>query len=511
MSEKVPVVRIGMVTGRKEIVFSGTAPLVWEDDHGEEIGRSVESKEFRVTLAQSRPAETLWYLRLSIHTDLAEAEQEARDRGGNDVGTTVRTMGLTLPVGEFTVDNREHWVLAGPFASEEEASAAQPRFGAPWESTVVRMPQRPASGILQLEGRQIAGVLRIRPLTAEGRVLLNDVRVGIGFHWEHLERQAYRGLLEIGVGTDGRLQAVNELPIEEYLASVNSSEMSPDCPVDLLRAQTVAARSTLLATMGKHHYAETFHLCADDHCQCYHGSGAEQETSWQGVRDTWGEVLLYAGRVCDARYSKICGGAMEDYRYVWDDRAVPYLVSGTDGPEPLALPLDDEEKARAYIDASPDVYCNTVLHPLPEGQSQSRDLFRWEVTYRREELEKIISEKSGRQIGTLQEIRPLQRGPSGRLVAIEVVGSRDRFRVGKELAIRRLLSPSHLYSSCFYVEPIVAADGRVSHFTFRGAGWGHGVGLCQIGATVMASSGFSYEHILLHYYKGAELRRIYTR
>ena len=498
-----------MVTGREEVVFSGDDALHWENDKGDPIGDSPNGKEVRVSLAESQSAETRIYLRLSIHTDAEDAERQAEARSGGDVAVEVRTLGVNLSVGEFVVDNREQWLLAGPFSSQEEAVAAQPRFGDPWDTTVVWMPSRPASGVLLVDGRRVPGVLRVKPQSPEGRVLLNDVKVGIGFHWEHLEQQSYRGLLEIGVGIDGKLQAVNELPIEEYLASVNSSEMTPDCHPDLLRAQTVAARSTLLATMGKHHYAETYHLCADDHCQCYHGSQAEEEPSWQGVRDTWGEVLLHNGRVCDARYSKICGGAIEDYRFVWDDRPIPYLVSGSDGPQPLDLPYDDEHKARAYIDTSPDVYCNTELHPLPDGQSKSRDLFRWQITYPRQELEDIIREKSGRDVGRLEEIRPLMRGPSGRLIAIEVIGSRDRFRVGKELGIRRLLSRSHLYSSCFYVVPTVGEDGVVTHFTFRGAGWGHGVGLCQIGATVMASLGFPFQEILSHYYKETELRRLY--
>lgn len=276
----------------------------------------------------------------------------------------------------------------------------------------------------------------------------------------------------------------------------------------LLKAQTIAARSTIFATMGKHHFGQAFHICADDHCQCYRGTSYEQETSARAVNECLGETLMFENQVCDARYAKICGGVMESYENVWENKKIPYMVSGIDGEIEIDYPINTEEKARAFIDASPDVYCNTDQYKLPKMLEFSNHLFRWKLKYSREELEEIIRQKTGEDIGELQDILPLERGESGRLIYINIVGSKKTLKVGKELAIRRVLSKSHVYSSCFYVDKTVK-DGKVKAFTLVGAGWGHGVGLCQVGATIMAEKGFSYADILAHYYKQSELKKLY--
>ena len=256
--------------------------------------------------------------------------------------------------------------------------------------------------------------------------------------------------------------------------------------------------------MGKHHHGQPFDLCADDHCQRYWGFGYGTETSNRAVEETGGEILMYGGEVCDARYSKICGGVMESYESVWEERAVPYLRVGVDGEVDVETDLRTEEKVAAYIDSSPDVYCNTATHSLPQGLAASaQGLFRWEIHASATALSGIIRRKTGQDIGLLQEIRPVKRSPAGRLMYVDLVGSEKTLRVGKELEIRRVLSESHLYSSCFYV--VRQGDG----FTFRGGGWGHGVGLCQVGAAVMAQEGKAYGEILAHYYPGTRLKKVY--
>ncbi|MDZ7262586.1 MAG: SpoIID/LytB domain-containing protein, partial [candidate division KSB1 bacterium] len=207
---------------------------------------------------------------------------------------------------------------------------------------------------------------------------------------------------------------------------------------------------------------------------------------------------------------KICGGIRESYENVWENIKIPYLQAGIDGdPAQVDYPLDTEEKVRQYIDTSPKVYCNTGIYPLPPKLDFSKNLFRWEMRYTRQQLEQIIRRKTGEDLGELLDIRPVARGHSGRLIFIELVGTKKTLKVGKELEIRRVLSDSHLYSSCFYVDKQLDSRGSVATFVLKGAGWGHGVGLCQVGATTMASQGFSYKEILNHYYKGTDLIKLY--
>ncbi|OQX95041.1 hypothetical protein B6I21_07525, partial [candidate division KSB1 bacterium 4572_119] len=245
---------------------------------------------------------------------------------------------------------------------------------------------------------------------------------------------------------------------------------------------------------------------------CYHGKKREQSISRHAVENTWGEVIKHEEEICDARYSKICGGIIEAYQNVWENRPIPYMQSAIDSDKPLEYPADTEEKAKKLIDTDLDCYCNTNLYPLPKNLANlysTENLFRWTVTYERAELEQLIKEKTGEDIGELMDIVPLERGDSGRLIYINLVGSKKTLKIGKELEIRRVLSKSHLYSSCFYVEKEKNSDGKIAKFILKGAGWGHGVGLCQVGATVMAMKEIPYEDILKHYYQGIKLVKLY--
>jgi SpoIID/LytB domain protein len=333
---------------------------------------------------------------------------------------------------------------------------------------------------------------------------------------------------------DGTIAAINEIPLEDYLKSVISSEMSGDAPIEFLKAHAILSRSWLLAALNRKKNAEEtsqtrsakkmvegevmrwygredhdlYDVCNDDHCQRYHGvtkiiSGQAEEA----VRDTCGRVITFRDEICDARYSKACGGFTEEYDTAWDDKRVPYLKSISDAPVSHPL-IRTEEEASTWILSAPAANCNTkdehlLKKILPDFDRETKNFFRWTIEYSREELEEILQKKSGFDFGTLQEISPLHRGPSGRIYQLKIVGSKRSMVVGKELEIRRWLSPSHLYSSAF----VVAVEG--SRFIFKGAGWGHGVGLCQIGAAVMANQGFSAEQILKHYFRGVTIQKIY--
>jgi SpoIID/LytB domain protein len=361
---------------------------------------------------------------------------------------------------------------------------------------------------------------------------LFNVTVGNRFHWETTEDQTFEGDLFLQLDKDGTIVAINEILLENYLTSVISSEMKAAAPIEFLKAHAILSRSWLLAGLDRKKKTkqktipaektskeevirwydredhDLFDVCADDHCQRYQGLkkiGSEQAE--EAVRETRGMAMTYQDKICDARYSKACGGLTEEFDTAWDDKRIPYLESISDASVSHRL-IRTEEEARRWILSDPEVYCNTKDEGLLEKilsdfDRETRNFFRWRVEYSREELEEILREKSGFDFGNLKEIVPLQRGPSGRISRLKIVGSKRSMVVGKELEIRRWLSRSHLYSSAF----VVTVEG--DRFVFHGAGWGHGVGLCQIGAAVMATKGFSAEEILKHYFRGMEIKKIY--
>jgi SpoIID/LytB domain protein len=361
---------------------------------------------------------------------------------------------------------------------------------------------------------------------------LSNVTIGNQFHWERTEDQTFEGDLILELRKDGTIVAINEIPLEDYLTSVISSEMKSDAPMEFLKAHAIISRSWLLAALdhkkktkkpsnptGKITDEEVirwyeredhdrFDVCADDHCQRYQGiTKIESRQAQQAVRETHGIVITHQDEICDARYSKACGGITENFDTAWDDKRVAYLRSIPDASTPHRS-ITTEEEASVWILSNPEAYCCTrdeglLEKILPDFDRETKSFFRWRVEYSRRELEEILREKSGFDFGTLREILPLHRGPSGRISRLRIVGSKRSVVVGKELEIRRWLSRTHLYSSAFIVTP------ETERFVFHGAGWGHGVGLCQIGAAVMAARGFSAEGILNHYFTGVEIKKIY--
>jgi SpoIID/LytB domain protein len=361
---------------------------------------------------------------------------------------------------------------------------------------------------------------------------LFNVTIGNRFHWETTEDQTFEGDLFLQLDKDGTIVAINEILLENYLTSVISSEMKAAAPIEFLKAHAILSRSWLLAGLDRKKKTkqktipaektskeevirwydredhDLFDVCADDHCQRYQGiTKILSKQAVEAIRKTRGMAMTYQDKICDARYSKACGGLTEEFDTAWDDKRIPYLESISDASVSHRL-IRTEEEARRWILSDPEVYCNTKDEGLLEKilsdfDRETRNFFRWRVEYSREELEEILREKSGFDFGNLKEIVPLQRGPSGRISRLKIVGSKRSMVVGKELEIRRWLSRSHLYSSAF----VVTVEG--DRFVFHGAGWGHGVGLCQIGAAVMATKGFSAEEILKHYFRGMEIKKIY--
>ena len=393
--------------------------------------------------------------------------------------------------------------------------------------------------------------LTFHPQSADASFSLSDVTIGVNFHWERKETQTFLGTLHFVVESD-KICAINELPVERYLESVISSEMSATSSLELLKAHAVISRSWLLAQMKKRReVAESgnnffsfvkkddrlirwydredhtiFDVCADDHCQRY--QGITKETSphvAEAIRQTKGQILMDGDDICDARFSKCCGGVTEEFQYCWEDTPKNYLSSvrdiiqgvksvGSASTAPLPS-LQDEAAADAWIRSNPPAFCNTtdkkiLSQVLNDYDQETADFYRWKVTLTQEKLKQLLDEKLKMNFGDILDLQAEERGKSGRISKLRIVGTEKTFVIGKELEIRRALSDTHLYSSAFVVDRCdIDEKGVPQHFDIIGAGWGHGVGLCQIGAAVMGEEGFDYDAILLHYYQGAEIKKVY--
>lgn len=393
--------------------------------------------------------------------------------------------------------------------------------------------------------------LTFHPQSADASFSLSDVTIGVNFHWERKETQTFLGTLHFVVESD-KICAINELPVERYLESVISSEMSATSSLELLKAHAVISRSWLLAQMKKRReVAESgnnffsfvkkddrlirwydredhtiFDVCADDHCQRY--QGITKETSphvAEAIRQTKGQILMDGDDICDARFSKCCGGVTEEFQYCWEDTPKNYLSSvrdiiqgvksvGSAAPAPLPS-LQDEAAAEAWIRSNPPAFCNTtdkkiLSQVLNDYDQETADFYRWKVTLTQEKLKQLLDEKLKMNFGDIIDLQAEERGKSGRISKLRIVGTEKTFVIGKELEIRRALSDTHLYSSAFVVDRCdIDEKGVPQRFDIIGAGWGHGVGLCQIGAAVMGEEGFDYDAILLHYYQGAEIKKVY--
>ena len=387
----------------------------------------------------------------------------------------------------------------------------------------------------------VADVVTFEP-SENGFFELKGVTIGVNFHWERKEDQRFSGALHLIV-ENGKLTAVNVLPVEDYLLSVISSEMSATASLELLKAHAVISRSWLLAQIDKNKRITeehedykaceeggedemikwydredhvNFDVCADDHCQRYQGITRQStERVRDAIKATWGEVLTYGGELCDARFSKCCGGVYEEFENCWEPKHYDYLEARRDGEDEMNFPdLTKEAAAEEWILTSPKAFCNTtdkqiLSQVLNNYDQETTDFYRWTVEYTLEELAALILKRSGVDYGQILDLQPVARGTSGRLYKLKIVGTKKTLTIGKELEIRRTLSPSHLYSSAFIVERHDVTDGVPGKFVLRGAGWGHGVGLCQIGAAVMGEKGHNYKEILLHYFINANITTLY--
>lgn len=396
------------------------------------------------------------------------------------------------------------------------------------------------NGEISLDTKKIESI-ELTPEDNNCSFTLHNVTIGISYHWERQEEQTFTGKLKL-ITNGENVIAINILPVEDYLVSVISSEMSATSSLEFLKSHAVISRSWILAQIENRDRKNVhkslqqnfitdenciirwydredhklFDVCADDHCQRYQGiTKASNPSVAKAVKETEGMVLMYGDEICDARFSKCCGGVSETFDTCWEDKDYPYLQPVIDDSENKDIPdLSIEENAEKWIRTTPAAFCNThdekVLKQILNNYDQeTTDFYRWKVKYSQKEISELIHRKTGIEFGDIKDLIPMQRGKSGRISRLKIVGTLRTVTIGKELEIRRALSESHLFSSAFVVDKTEVAGSVPSEFTITGAGWGHGVGLCQIGAAMMGEKGYSYDKILLHYYRNAEIKKVY--
>ena len=514
-----PILRIGLMTGYKRIDFHLSGVYNIEDLQGRVVLSNMESDlRWRSKIENSDSAESTYYVLLKTFGNYKSAKSEADSLVAQGYPAKVLEIGSIIRIDDNIVnDSRKFRLIVGEYATEKECSLYVDKFYEVYNPRAIKRITKTASGKIEFYDAEFeySGTLddgfRLIPQSENTSVVLHKIQIGKGFHWEDTEDRAYPGVIEIRIDSEGKLQAINEVPIDQYLKGVVPAEMPASYPFEALKAQAIAARSEVMSKLGSKHLNDPFDFCAAVHCQVYFGLTRTAGKSDEAVKETMGDVITFDGDICEAVYSSVCGGHTENKENVWNSPAESYLqgIYDIQGGNSIPLKLDNEKDLKDWIDSDHEVFCNVRHHDTPPALQGAVKYFRWEESYTRMELESIVRNKTGVDVGTIFGIEPLKRGVSGRLMEIEILGSRRNLKIKNELNIRRSLSKTHLKSSAFYVELVLDPDGIPHEFVLRGAGWGHGVGMCQVGAGVMAHLGYNYMLILEHYYTGTKIRQVY--
>lgn len=510
---KPPEIRIGVLEERPVVEFRLKENADVSSLQNYSAMRSLPGGHWRAEVINGKPAQFEYRLAFNTSRDRIAAEEVVRYLTNLGLETHLeryeRNPEINLPYLGKTV---YQVVLNRDFKTESEAKLHQSAIREKTGSEIVVVPGGKSGGTLRftnLESGQSFDSTEPFSITSAD-IEIAAVDVGTGFHWESSETRLYGGIVEFLVDDHGSITVVNELSLEEYLKGVVPSEMPVSFPYEALKAQAVAARVEAIAKAGLRHPLKAFDLCDDVHCQVFSGKTRHADAGNNAVESTRGIFMVYRKKIVEAFYAGVCGGHTENNDNVWLMDSKPYLAGVLDNHgRRLSNALDDESNARKWIDTKPDVNCNTTHGAVPDALNYSKKYFRWQVEYDRAELEKIISQKTGEDFGELVDLVPLKRGVSGRLLELQVVGTRKRFVISRELPIRQALSKTTLYSACCYFKKEGGMRDLPARFIIKGAGWGHGVGMCQVGAAMMAQAGKKFDEILSHYYKGIMLEVLY--
>ena len=506
-----PDIRVGLITGADSVCFSvdGNFSVVQTNGTFIAAGRGGEILKVRRALSEK----TVYRLVAASMSGCDGARRKVEVLDSLGLGTSIEP--VTNPSDTASPANGPssfRVYLKPVFNTYEEAKAFQNAVRDRLETFISTEHQKREDGPYVLvnaatgESWVLSGAVRIRG----ANVTIIGVPVGSGYHWARTEDLTYPETIEIQAPPDGRITVINVVPLETYLKGVVPSEMHPGFPFEALKAQAVAARSRVLRYLQNGlHSGTSFDFCDEVHCQVYSGLSRRSPAADLAVDETAGRVLEYGGRVCDAVFHGLCGGHGEDGEKAWGG-FTPYLKGNPDGSGMRRYGrLSDEKAVRKWIDSEPPVWCNTASRSVFRFMEYTKKYFRWRTVIPRSAVESNLAQKGYPEVGTVLDLVPESRGVSGRILRLRIVGTRGNAVVAGELTVRKVLSSETLWSSCFYVEKAAVVDGVPGEFVLHGAGWGHGVGMCQTGAAAMALKGKRCESILRHYYRGARLKRMY--
>ncbi len=502
-----PRVKIAVVSGQNRLLIGSDSAMqiagVLNDSH------VLSSGSIEIEIDKAEPAPLEEWLWCGKYFRKEEAANHCVKLASKGIESRLWEVGLNPVKGEWS--HREYRLLVRLHDEAADKRELLHNIEEVFPEIVpveIQLPTERPSFIINLKdssGRETR-IEKAFSLNADSPLQILEAPVGEGFHWQHFENLEFEDSIWVDMGIDGKLCCGVEIDIEDYLTSVNSSEMPADSPQEFLKAQVVAARSWLLANWGSHHPGEPYTICGGDHCQCYYGPSRIRESSKAAVNNTRGELLMYDGTVCDARYAKTCGGMTEPAANVWSFSEEPYLGHIRDLPGEKAVDFSDENKFREFQQRNEpvDSCCAPGYAELKGRLVELAELYRWDESLSNGELSAIILNKTGVDPGRILNLIPGIRGQSGRLIELDIIGENAELSLSPELEIRRVLSQTHLPSSAFWIER-TDSDG----FIFHGLGWGHGVGLCQMGAVSLAARGMGHKSILAHYFPNTSIQKIY--
>lgn len=508
-----PEVRVGLLKGKTAIEFSPMGKC--EILAGTELLAKGNSGEIWIIgVKESKPGKEVFRLVAGSMSSRDRAREKAREVEALGFKTMIKPIGMTsFPLQTGVSPTLFYRVyLADIFETDSSARTFREQLKNSLETFIVREMVKPPSGQFILKNvtknLQYESPVPLHILGAP--IQIKDITVGTGFHWEKWEDRIYPPVIEFTLDMQGKLSAVNVVPLELYVEGVLPYEMPSGFPESALRAQAVCIRSKALALKGLVHSEDPFDFCGEVHCQVYGGLDRRNFLVSRAVRKTQGEVLVSEGRIVDALFSAVCGGHTENVEEIWNTSPKAHLKARVDGPFSLKRyePLDQEENVRKWILESPQAYCNTRNGEWPTAFAYTQKYFRWEVRISQEELRAQLEKSSGKSLGAIREMVSLKRTKSGRITKLKIVGTERDTVLEGELVIRKALSPNTLWSSCFIVIPQEASEIPQA-FILKGAGWGHGVGMCQTGAGILAFCGKTYKKILKFYFPNVEIKKVY--
>lgn len=512
-------VRVGLLEGYERVTFKCSGRYRIESRSGELL-READSSElkWRLLREKSTPTRFLYSVLVASFQTRDEAMALAEQFEEKGFSAAMRQIGGPIEIeSQIIGDNTLYRVQVGNFQDEDDARELLSRLELDYAPRLVREVLVQASGKLELFDQSLEqhfesnDGFRLVPEETTARMTIFGVRMNSGFSYEPQEDRVYSGMIEFYVDHEGEIAALTEIPIDTYLRGVVAADTNSDLPPEAMKAQAIVSRSLVIATKTVKHLNDPYDLCAHVHCQIYSGVTHQSESVNDAVTATRGNILFHKGAIVDAHFTQVCGGHTEDVQATWmtppmySGRGVPCDCTGS-----LEVPdLTTEGGARRWIQSRPKSCCNLDGVDLPAGRSFGRKHFRWETTLLRSEIEEILLTKTGVDIGMLYDIVPIRRGRSGRLMEVDILGSLCNLRIKRELRIRRLISHTALESSAFLVEVLCDSQGNPMELVLTGAGWGHGVGLCQAGAARLASDGMTADRILAHYFPDCVIEKRY--